>query len=51
MRKLGDRYLAYTKPFDEELARKRFKERFGYNPEKILYENNKYMLVGPIKEE
>ena len=50
MRKLGSKYLAYTKPFDEALARERFEERFGHKPKEVIYEGDKYMLIGPVED-
>jgi hypothetical protein len=49
-REHGEKWLTYTKPFDKEIAIERFKERFGYEPEKVDI-TDKYMFVGPVKEE
>ena len=49
-RKYKEKWLAFTKPFDKEVAIERFKERFGYEPDEIEM-NDKYMFIGPVKEE
>lgn len=43
-----DWYLGFTKDYNVEKARARFQQRFGYEPERVFYENW-LLLLGPVK--
>lgn len=44
-------YVMYSLPQDRDVAVRNFINRFGYEPQEILNWFDRYLLVGPVKEE
>ena len=47
----GDAYQAYSLPYDQDTALMQFEDRYGYTPENVLNVLDKYLLIGPVREE
>ena len=46
----SEKYVMYSLPHDEAIAVQNFKRRFGYQPQEVFNWFDKYLLIGPVKE-
>ena len=49
-REPGPGFMTFSLPCDQDTAVLQFEERHGYPPEKAIYFNDKYLMLGPTPE-